>query len=124
PANAHSQNREADMEFCEKVGAVDGVATILILLLLGAPAVGQNPKPKGDYLRNIETCNGLDRAPFEVRIDGCTALINARENMTTTALAIAYNNRGNAFAAKRDYDHAIQDFDQSIKLDPTYAKPF
>ena len=39
-------------------------------------------------------------------------------------LAIAYNNRGNAYAAKGDYDRAIQDFDQSIKLNPAYAKPF
>jgi tetratricopeptide (TPR) repeat protein len=29
-----------------------------------------------------------------------------------------------AYTAKRDYDRAIQDFDQSIKLDPTYTEPF
>ncbi len=39
-------------------------------------------------------------------------------------LAIAHNNRGNAYTAKGDFDRAIHDFDQSIKLDPTYAKPF
>ena len=39
-------------------------------------------------------------------------------------MAIAHNNRGNAYTAKGDYDRAIQDFDQSIKLNPTYAKPF
>ena len=68
-------------------------------------------------------CNGVDRTSFEARINGCTALIDARSS-TTTALAIAYNNRGNAYAAKADYDRAIQDFDQSIKLNPTYTKPF
>jgi len=38
-------------------------------------------------------------------------------------LAIAYNKRGNAYTAKGDYNRAIQDFDQSIKLNPTYIKP-
>ena len=112
------------MEIRAKTGTIDGLASILILLLLGSPAVAQNPKPKDDYLRNIEACNALDRTAFEARIDGCTALIDARQVTTTTALAVAYNNRGNAYAAKRDYDRAIQDFDQSIKLNPTYTKPF
>ena len=60
---------------------------------------------------------------FAVRINGCTALIDSGQG-TTTALAIAYNNRGNAHTAKGDYDRAIQDFDKSIKLDPAYAKAF
>jgi len=71
------------------------------------------------YFRNIELCNGPS---LEARIDGCTAVIDARQG-TTTTLAIAYNSRGNAYTAKSDYDHAIQDFDQSIKLNPAYVKP-
>jgi tetratricopeptide (TPR) repeat protein len=110
------------METRAKTGTIDGMASILVLLLLGSPAVAQNPKPKNDYPRNIEACNALDRTALEARINGCTALIDARQ-LTTTALAVAYNNRGNAYAAKRDYDRAIQDFDQSIKLNPTYTKP-
>jgi tetratricopeptide (TPR) repeat protein len=111
------------MEIREKAGAIDGVASFLILLLLGSPALAQNPKPKDKYLRNVELCNVLDRTSLEARINGCTALIEAGQG-TTTALAIAYNNRGNAYTAKRDYGRAIQDFDQSIKLNPTYTKPF
>jgi hypothetical protein len=97
------------MEINAKAGAIDGVAPILILLLLGSPALAQNPK-KNNYLSNIELCNGLDRTSFEARIDGCTALIDGHQG-TTTAEAIAYNNRGNAYTAKRDYDRAIRDFD-------------
>jgi tetratricopeptide (TPR) repeat protein len=39
-------------------------------------------------------------------------------------MAIAYNNRGNAYTTKGEYDLAIRDYDQSIKLNPMYAKPF
>jgi tetratricopeptide (TPR) repeat protein len=74
------------------------------------------------YFQNVELCNGLNRTSLDARIGGCTSLIDARQG-TPTTLAIAYNNRGNAYTAKSDYDHAIQDFDQSIKLNPAYVKP-
>ncbi len=38
--------------------------------------------------------------------------------------AMAYSNRGNAFADKKDYQHAIADFDTAIKIDPRYATAF
>ena len=98
------------------------MASTFALLLLGSLAAAQNPK-KGDYLGNIALCNGSGSTSFAARIDGCTALIDSGQG-TTTALAIAHNNRGNAYTAKGDHDRAILDFDQSIKLDPTYAKPF
>ena len=83
---------------------------------------GQTSKLTDSYFRNVEFCNGIGRTSPEARISGCTALIDSRQG-TTTTLAIAYNNRGNAYTAKSDYDRAIQDFDQSIKLNPTYIKP-
>src|SRR4029450_512189 len=70
-----------------------------------------------------ELCNGAGRTSPEARIEGCTALINGTQS-GAAALPIAYNNRGNAYAAKGDLDRAIQDFDQSIKLNHTYTKPF
>ena len=88
----------------------------------GSLAAALNPK-KSNYLGNIELCNSLDRTSLEPRIDACTALIDAGEG-TTAALAVAHNNRGNAYTTKGDYDRAIQDFDESIKLNPTHAKPF
>jgi tetratricopeptide (TPR) repeat protein len=33
----------------------------------------------------------------------------------------AYNNRGNAYFAKKDYDRAIADYTEAIRLDPKYA---
>ena len=88
----------------------------------GSLAAALNPK-KSNYLGNIEMCNSLDRTSLEPRIDGCTAFIDSGQG-TTAALAVAHNNRGNAYATKGDYDRAIQDFDESIKLNPMHAKPF
>ena len=101
-----------------------GLSAVFILLLLVTPAGAQNAKQRGSYLRNIELCSGLDHTPADARIGACTALIDAGEDMTQAGLAIAYNNRGNAYATKEDYDRAIRDFDRSIELNPTYSKPF
>ncbi|WP_347336619.1 tetratricopeptide repeat protein [Bradyrhizobium macuxiense] len=103
-------------------GAIDGLTPLLVVLLLASPAVAQAPKKDG-HLHDIELCNGVNRSPSEARINSCTALIEASQDMTTAGLAIAYNNRGNAYAAGRDYDRAIRDFDSSIKLNPKYDKP-
>jgi tetratricopeptide (TPR) repeat protein len=83
---------------------------------------GQQPGQKANH-KNIELCNGSGPTSLAPRITGCTALIASGEG-TTIAMAIAHNNRGNAYAAQGDNDRAIEDFDQSIKLDPAYAKPF
>jgi len=111
------------MKFSATGATIAGVGPILVLLL-GSPAVAQSPKSKFSFLKNIELCNGLDRTAPERQINGCTAIIDSGDTTATLALAIAYNNRGDAYTATGNYDRAIQDFDQSIKLDPTYAKPF
>jgi tetratricopeptide (TPR) repeat protein len=110
---------EADMETSAKICTFPSVT--LILLLLGSPAMAQKQNP-GSYLKNVELCNGSDRTALDARIKGCTALIDKGDS--TTALAMAHNNRGTAYVAKADYDRAIQDFDQSIKLNPSNARPF
>jgi lipoprotein NlpI len=38
--------------------------------------------------------------------------------------AVAFYNRGNAYAAKAQYDRAIEDYDQAIRLDPKDADVF
>ena len=96
---------------------------LVVLLLVGLPVAAQNSKVKDSYLSKIELCNGTGATPLDARIGACTAFIEARQG-PTTALAIAYNNRGNAYTAKGDYDRALRDFDQSITLNPAYAKAF
>ena len=38
--------------------------------------------------------------------------------------ACAYNNRGRVYSFKRDYDRAIAEYDQAIKLDPSLAMAY
>jgi tetratricopeptide (TPR) repeat protein len=96
-------------------------ALALALALSAAPGAAQTPEKDG-YLRNIELCNRTDLAALDSRISGCTALIETSHG-TTVAQAIAHNNRGNAYIAKGEFDRAIEDFDQSIRLDRNYVKP-
>ncbi|MCP4615048.1 MAG: tetratricopeptide repeat protein [Bradyrhizobium sp.] len=104
---------------------IGGRPLLFVSLLLAAPASAQaqaQAAKTDGMLKNIELCNRIDRAALDTRISGCTVLIDANYG-TTAAQAIAYNNRGNAYIAKGDFDRAIQDFDQSIKLNANYAKP-
>ena len=106
------------MQNSARLAVVHGTALTLILLSLGGVAGAQR-----SMLKNIELCNGVDRTSPDIQIDACTSLINSGKQ-TPQTLVIAYNNRGNAYVAKGEYDRAIQDYDQSIKLSPTYSKAF
>ena len=97
---------------------VRGVASTLMLMMLVTSAAAQSQK-----LSNIDLCNGNDRTSAEPQINGCTALIQSDAD-NPKVLVIAYNNRGNAYTGKGQYDLAIQDYNESIKLNPNYAKSF
>jgi tetratricopeptide (TPR) repeat protein len=59
----------------------------------------------------------------DLRISGCTSVIQCGTE-TQANLAIAFNNRGIAYAAKGDNDRAIQDYDEAIRLKPDYGYAF
>jgi tetratricopeptide (TPR) repeat protein len=68
-------------------------------------------------------CSGGEGTDPDLIIAGCTAVIQARTD-PPRRLAIALNNRGVAFKVKGDFDHALQDYDLSIQLDPYSANHY
>src|ERR1700681_48480 len=88
-------------------------ALVAIDIAAMAPAVAQSQQ-------QLQWCNGKDGATPDQQIDSCTAVIAAGK-YSGHNLAIAFNNRGSGYDKKNDYDRAIADYDQSIRLDPNYA---
>jgi tetratricopeptide (TPR) repeat protein len=82
-------------------------------LLAGAPALAQTPNERA-------WCEGEDAVSVDQRIDGCSAVIQAARDRSEK-LAEAFNNRGIGYRFKGDYDRAIQDYNQAIKLNPKFA---
>ena len=54
------------------------------------------------------------------RIEGCTALIERRDN-SLTDLSMAYAMRALAFSLKGRYDTAVRDYDTAISMKPDFA---
>ncbi|MHC2165128.1 tetratricopeptide (TPR) repeat protein [Bradyrhizobium ottawaense] len=108
------------MEMIARASFIKAVMLILVLVLSSSSGWAQK---KGSSLKNVELCNGSDRVSPEARIDGCTAFIDAGEG-AVNGFVVAYNNRGNAYSAKADYERAIKDFVEATRLDPNYAKAF
>jgi tetratricopeptide (TPR) repeat protein len=59
----------------------------------------------------------------DLAIAGCTWLI-ASGRETTENLAVEFYNRGNAYYDQDDYDRAIADYSQAVRLRPDFAKAF
>src|ERR1700723_817978 len=70
-----------------------------------------------------QNCTGKSDSGWDTQIAACTAVIKASKGQSKD-LASAFGNRGSAYFAKAQYDRAIQDFDQAIKLDPNLALAF
>jgi len=58
--------------------------------------------------------------PDEV-ISSCTAVIQSGQE-TGRNLAAAFTVRGRAYRAKGDYDHAIADYTEAIRIEPNYSR--
>lgn len=89
------------------------LASVLLTLSIGtAPA-----QTSGSHIERCNAGTGTATAP---RIEGCAALITAGR-LDAHNLANAYNNRGIAYAEAKDYDKAIADFSEAIRLNPVLA---
>jgi tetratricopeptide (TPR) repeat protein len=68
-------------------------------------------------VENMYKCRTADP---DTRIAACTALIQ-EGHKSTASLSLIFDNRGAAYHIKRDYDHAIEDYNQAIRLNPNNA---
>jgi tetratricopeptide (TPR) repeat protein len=94
------------------------LAGALSVALLAAPAArGEN-----SLMLNIEKCNGGESVSADSQLAGCTAVIESG-TATKLVLGIAYNNRGNAYTTKGDFDHAIADYALALESNPSYGLP-
>jgi tetratricopeptide (TPR) repeat protein len=105
---------------CAKMRRCVRVAASAALMLM---SVGFDTRAQDSTLNNFKLCNDTQSASLDQQIGGCTALIDAGALMPQ-GLAVAFNTRGIAYTKKGDYDRAIQDYDESIKINPKYAKAF
>jgi tetratricopeptide (TPR) repeat protein len=68
-------------------------------------------------------CSGGEGPIVDVIISGCSAVILAGQD-NPKRLATAFNNRGVAHKFKGEYDRALEDYDQAILLNPSFANAY
>jgi tetratricopeptide (TPR) repeat protein len=112
-------------------GALGNIAVLvaLVALILGgakawirystpAANVTTTGNDSRDPQRQIDRCvNQGDIFTPDASIDGCTAAIQSGR-WSGQDLAAAFLNRGKAHANKADFDRAIADFNEAIRLNP------
>src|ERR1700752_4910016 len=82
---------------------------LIALIALGGPSQAQSNDASKKCDAELETNN------FDLSIDYCTAAIQSGD-LSDQDLAILFNNRGLVYANKKDYDRAIEDYDQAMRL--------
>jgi hypothetical protein len=71
-----------------------------------------------------ETCTAIPtKSTIDFAIAACVRAI-ASGRYTAHNLATLHTSRAIAYAAKRQYDRASQDFDQATRLDPQFAQGY
>ena len=83
---------------------------ILVAAAPPAPATAQTQQ-------QIDWCSGKGGATSDLVFGECTVVIQSGR-FTGRNLAIAFYNRGPAYDATKDYDQAIAEYDQAVRLDP------
>jgi lipoprotein NlpI len=92
----------------------------LILLLITLIAFEDTPLAQSND--HAQKC-AAERNDSDLTIDYCTAAIQSGE-LSDQDLAIIFNNRGLAYYNKKNYDRAIEDYAQVIRLAPNDADSF
>ena len=73
--------------------------------------------------REWAQCIGREERVPEVVIRGCSAIIEAGQE-ERRKMATAFNNRGVAHRLEGDYDAALADYNEALRLNPTSASAY
>jgi tetratricopeptide (TPR) repeat protein len=68
-------------------------------------------------------CFASEGVTPQQKLESCTLLIESAGQSSQTRVA-ALNSRGNAHLSQRNYDRAIDDYNEAIRLDPAFAIGF
>jgi tetratricopeptide (TPR) repeat protein len=96
-------------------------AAILFSLILSAGLAVFISPIRAQTNKDLDGC--YRESNPDLAINYCTRAIDSGQ-LPASNLAIAFTNRGNAYNYKGEYDRAIQDFDQAIRLHPNDAYAF
>jgi tetratricopeptide (TPR) repeat protein len=88
-----------------------GIAAAIVLLVASGAAV------------SADTCDNSHGTSSDDVVAACTRLISSGRASGET-LARYYNNRGVAFANKHNYDRAVEDYSQAVKINPRNITAF
>src|SRR5262252_6563033 len=68
-------------------------------------------------------CFAREGVAPEQKLASCTAVIKSG-GQTPQRLVAAFTNRGNVYLTNRNYDSAVDDYNEAIKLNPTFVLAF
>jgi Flp pilus assembly protein TadD len=98
-----------------------GGAWLTILAAFVAGLAAATHPVRGEQLNPAEAvCTGRQAASAERRIEACSSLI-ASGTFNGDQLAILYTSRGSAWRAKGEFDRALADQNEAIRLQPSSA---
>ena len=89
------------------------VTAALLALVLGQPLLAAD--------KAWEDCEAADP---DQSIAGCTLVLKRGTREKATRRVDAYTNRGISYGQKKDYDRAIADYDEALRLDPRNSKAY
>src|SRR5712672_1354766 len=109
--------RGANMRHSSFASAISAMAILWSGIAYGAGATSSD--------RDWDWCNGTADGgiPYDAQITGCSARIQSGEEPAAN-LFVAYYNRGLAYFRQGQYESAIGDFSEAIRLKPDNADAY